>query len=292
MSITSVFKNSWEITKTTFHVMKEDKELILYPILAVIFSVIFVVALLFPTVVIGLLVKGVTPVFGFLQYLLIFIAYFGLAFIATFFNVCVVYTAKKRFAGGNATPGETLKFALSKIHLIAMWSLLAASVGILLKVLETMARNSKGIGKVVLMIIRGILGITWTIVTIFVVPAMVYDDLTPFKAIKKSVQVLRKTWGESLVRHFGLGMVQGVVTAIVLIPTGVIIVLSFLMGAFITAIILIVLLVLYVIIVGMVFTIANSIFNTALYEYAHEGKIPMGYTQDMLSNAFRSKKAI
>ncbi|MFH1972745.1 MAG: DUF6159 family protein [archaeon] len=292
MSITSVFKNSWEITKTTFHVMKEDKELILYPILAATFSVMFVVALLFPTIIIGFLTKAVTPVFGFLQYLLIFIAYLGLAFIATFFNVCVVYTAKKRFAGGDAKFWETLKFALSKIHLIFMWSLLAATVGILLKVLESMARNAKGIGKIFLMIIRGVLGITWSIVTIFVVPAMVYDDLTPFNAIKKSVQVLRKTWGESLVRHFGLGMAQSLVIGVVLIPTAVIIFISFFLGAFVTAIVLIVLLVLYIIIVGMIFTIANSIFNTALYEYANSGKIPMGYTKDMLSNAFTSKKAI
>ena len=184
MGIKEVFSNSWEITKTTFHVMKEDKELIWYPILASVFSLLFILVLLVPTLIASIL-AGQVQIFGFFEYLAFFVIYFGLAFIATFFNVCVVYTAKKRFAGGDAKFMETLGFALSKIHLIAMWSLLAATVGILLRGLENMARKSKGVGAIVLHILRGVLGMAWAIVTIFVVPAMVYDNLTPFDAIKK-----------------------------------------------------------------------------------------------------------
>jgi hypothetical protein len=38
-----------------------------------------------------------------LECILVAAAYWGLAFIATFFNVCVVYTRKTRFEGGDAT---------------------------------------------------------------------------------------------------------------------------------------------------------------------------------------------
>ena len=37
---------------------------------------------------------------------------------------------------------------------------------------------------------------------------MVYNNLGPLGAIKKSVQVLRKTWGESVIRYVGIGVVQ------------------------------------------------------------------------------------
>jgi hypothetical protein len=71
-------------------------------------------------------------VYGIVQYAIIFLTYLGLAFIATFFNVCVVYTVKIRFEGGNATFMESLKFALSKIGLIFYWSLISATVGLVL----------------------------------------------------------------------------------------------------------------------------------------------------------------
>ncbi|MBT4174168.1 hypothetical protein HOC80_03455 [archaeon] len=289
MSITSVFKNSWGITKITFNVMKEDTELIWYPILASIFSVLFILILLVPTLIVSLL-AGEAQVFGFFEYLAFFAIYFGLAFIGTFFNVCVVYTAKKRFAGGDAKFMESLKFAFSKIHLIALWSLLAASVGLLLRGLESMARKSKGIGSIVIHILRSVLSLAWAIITIFVVPAMVYDDLTPFKAIKKSISVLKKTWGESLVRHFGLGAIQGAITAAIIFPALIVGALMFLTGNIIGLGFLFLFVVILVVLVGMVFTVANAIFNTALYEYASTGNIPAGYSKDIMTYAFIEKK--
>ena len=77
-----------------------------------------------------------------LQLFILFLTYLGLAFIATFFNVCVVYTTKKRFEGGNATFGESVEFAFSKIHLIFAWSLVAATVGLLLRILDNIADNA------------------------------------------------------------------------------------------------------------------------------------------------------
>jgi len=185
---------------------------------------------------------------------------------------------------------ESLKFAFSKIHLIALWSLLAASVGLLLRGLESMARKSKGIGSIVIHILRSVLSLAWAIITIFVVPAMVYDDLTPFKAIKKSISVLKKTWGESLVRHFGLGAIQGAITAAIIFPALIVGALMFLTGNIIGLGFLFLFVVILVVLVGMVFTVANAIFNTALYEYASTGNIPAGYSKDIMTYAFIEKK--
>ncbi len=288
--IENTLKRSWEITKLTFHVMKEDKELILYPVLAGFFSLLLILSLAVPTIIISLLEQTGAPLFGIMEYFLMFIIYFGLAFIATFFNTCVVYTAKKRFSGGNATPSETFKFAMSKIHLIAMWSVLTATVGLLLMALENMARRAKGVGGILLHILRGILSVSWSIITIFVVPAMVYNDLTPIDAIKKSIEVLKKTWGESLVRYLGLGTVQTLITLAVLIPLLLITVGSFLSGMFILAGIMVLVIIVYVALVSIVFSLANSIFNTALFEYASTGKVPKQYTKEIMEHAFKHEK--
>ena len=118
----NVFSRSWEITKISFRVISKDKELLIYPILASIFSLIFSIAILIPTIFIGWINNGIpediSAAFGLIEYLIIFATYLGLALIATFFNVCVVYTVKTRFEGGNATLGSSFKFAFSKFHLI------------------------------------------------------------------------------------------------------------------------------------------------------------------------------
>ncbi|MBT3297343.1 hypothetical protein HN385_00305 [archaeon] len=288
--IENTLKRSWEITKLTFSVMKEDKELIIYPVLAGFFSLLLILSLAIPTVIISLLENTGAPLFGVMEYFLMFVIYFGLAFIATFFNTCVVYTAKKRFNGENATPIETFKFAVSKIHLIAMWSILTATVGLLLMALENMARRAKGIGGILLHILRGILSVSWSIVTIFVVPAMVYNDLTPIDAIKKSIEVLKKTWGESLVRYLGLGTIQTLVLLAGLIPLLLITVGSFMSGMFILAGIMVLIVIIYLAIVSIIFSLANSIFNTALFEYASTGKIPKQYNKDIMEHAFKHEK--
>jgi len=101
--MSNAFSRSWEITKASFSVIKHDKELLLFPILSMIFSLIFIVVLLLPTSVF-LIFKGGgnTVAFQGLDYLFLFLLYLILAFVATFFNVCVVYTTKIRFSGVKA----------------------------------------------------------------------------------------------------------------------------------------------------------------------------------------------
>ena len=70
-SIGDRFKRSWSITKKTFHVMGHDKEIMLFPILSVIFSIILFIILVFPFTV-SLFFAGRSPAEPFLLYLGIF----------------------------------------------------------------------------------------------------------------------------------------------------------------------------------------------------------------------------
>ncbi|NTV23127.1 MAG: hypothetical protein HGA85_01990, partial [Nanoarchaeota archaeon] len=214
--------------------------------------------------------------------------YLGTAFIATFFNVAVVYCAKKRFEGGNPTFGEGLSEAIKRVHLIFMWSMVSAVVGLILNMIESAARESKSdLTRIILSITSSILGAAWGIVSVFVVPAMVFDNVGPFAALKKSAGAIKKTWGESLVRHYGLGLVQAafmLLGVLVLIP-----------GIFLLGIIwpiglgLILVSVIYLVVVVLLFSTANTIFNTALYMYA-EGKHQKAFPAEIMKNAFETRK--
>lgn len=287
----NVFSRSWMITKLSFSVINKDRELLLFSLLAFIFSAIFSVAMIFPTVIPTLMEEGFSKdAMQAYQYVIIFITYFGLAFIATFFNVCVVYTTKTRFEGGDATFGESIRFAFGKIGLIVKWSLLSASVGLLLRIIQNLAAQLGKVGQIVVNILVGLLGMAWSVMSIFVVPVLVYEGLGPIDALKKSTQVLRKTWGESLVRAFGLGLMQFLAILLVIMAS---VGITFLLGnAFDTTGVLIGigLGVVLLFLTGFIFSLANTIFNTALYVYANSNIVASGYNEDVMKGAFKEKK--
>lgn len=283
----NIFSRSWHITKLSFKVIGQDKELLLFPLFSGIFSVLFMIAMLFPTIITSFLQNS--QVGQGLMLSMLFLTYFGLAFIATFFNVCVVYTTKKRFEGGNATFFESLKFAFSRLGLIIRWSLVSATVGVILRILNGIAEKMGSAGELVMKIIISIVGMAWTIVTLFVVPGLVYYNFGPMKAIKKSANVLKKTWGESLIRYYGLGLIQFLITVLGIVILGAVFFFSISLGL-VAMIISGLMMLIFLVLSVLVFSIANNVFNTALFVYADSGKVPSGFDKHVLSNAFIKKK--
>jgi ABC-type multidrug transport system fused ATPase/permease subunit len=291
MSIGETFSRSWELTKQTFSVIRKDKHILIFPFLASFFSIIFFLLMVVPFLMTGI----VEAVFGeqlgeAALYFIIFILYLGISFIATFFNVAVVYTAKKSFEGGKPTFGEALSEAIKRIHLIFLWAMVSATVGLLLRILENAARNTKSqMGRLMMQAILSILGLAWSIVSLFVIPAIVFKNIGPFQALKSSVSTVKKTWGESLIRHYGLGMAQ---TLFVIGGAVLILVPGFLLLSVIPMLGLIIMAVfgIYLIIITLLFSTANTVFNTALYMYAEQGKTPKAYSHETMKHAFVREK--
>jgi len=287
----NVFSRSWKITKMSFQVINQDRELIWFALLSFIFSTMFSVSMIVPSILPAIMNNGISSTsLEVYQYVLIFATYLGLAFIATFFNVCVVYTTKVRFQGGNATFGESLKFAFSKTGLIFQWSLIAATVGLLLRLLDTLGERLGKIGQIVVGILVSLLGMTWSIITIFVVPVLVYEGLGPIDAIKKSTAVIKKTWGESLIKYIGLGLISFITYVIIVILFGALSValanqfgiVGLLFGAGIGLVILL--------LSVLIFGVASTIFNTALYVYATAGEVETGFDRQLMEQAFKTRK--
>jgi len=287
------FSRSWELTKTTLHIMKKDKEIFIFPVLSIVLSILFLIGFLIFFFIGGLisLVNGFNiSAFG---YISIFIFYLFMALLGTFFSVCVVYTAAMRFSGKDATFGDSIGFAFKRIGKVILWSLVSATFGLILKILEGFGKKLKGIGKILFGLFIWILGASWAIATTFVFQGIVYRNLGPFASIKDSIITLKKTWGESLIKYIGFGASQfllyfiGFLIGIPLIVLGAtsglgiwfILAISFLLIAYIVALI-------------SFFSIANDVFNTALYVYASTGKIPEGYNPEQISSAFKPEKSL
>jgi len=285
---------SWSLAKVSFAVVKADKELLLFPLLAAIFSVSFALLMIVPMLMPAVLeILGFTGASDVLWYPVMFVVYFGLAFIATFFNVCVVYTTKVRLEGGNATFGDSIGFAFGRLNQILMWSFVSATVGLLLRALDRIGERMGKSGEIIMKIVTSVLGAVWSIATIFVIPVMVYEGVGPFDAVKSSISTLKKTWGEALVQGVGLGLAQ----MIILLPV------MFIMGLATLAAVSIGLpwyLVLALAVLGgtavlaimLVFSVLNAVFTTALYVYAKKGKITGGFDKELLKSAFGEKASI
>jgi hypothetical protein len=165
---------------------------------------------------------------------------------------------------------------------IAGWAAASATVGIILKAIES---RSEKIGQIVV----GLLGTAWSIATYFVVPVLVVEKLGPVDAAKRSVAILKKAWGESIVANFGIGLFVFLAT----LPGIALIV----VGAFLAAtqslalgITVVVLGVVWTMLVSLISSTLNTIIIAALYLYAADGETPQHFNGELLRDAFAPKR--
>jgi hypothetical protein len=137
--------------------------------------------------------------------------------------------------------------------------------------------------------ISAILGTAWTVVTFFVVPVLVVEKVGPFDAIKRSVALLRQTWGEAVVGHFGIGLFM----FLLMLPGFLIFGLAIFAMTVAPAagLALLLLAVLYFIVCGVISSALNTIYLAALYQYASYKTIPQGFDPVVVERAFQPKAA-
>lgn len=285
--------SGWELLKQSWSVLRQDKELVIFPILSGIACIAVLATFALPLMVQPDLFG---QIFGdnkdprqmpieqqLLLYGLLFVYYFVNYFVIVFFNTALVSCAIIRFRGENPTVGDGLRMACARLPQILAWAALAATVGVLLKALED---RLSFLGKFVV----GLLGMAWTIVTYFVVPILAVEKLGPFAAVKRSVTLLKRTWGEALVGGFSLGLIN----LLLCLPGFIVIVAGLAAAAAAQSIVLAVAAVaiglLWIIAVGIVTSTLQQVFLAGVYIYAAEGVVPNGFAEDSLRSAFRRKR--
>ena len=216
-----------------------------------------------------------------LGYTLLFLYYIASSFVVIFFNSALVACALKRFRGGDPTVNYGLEEARKRIGKIFIFSVISATVGIILRALE---RRANFLGKIAI----GFIGAAWSIVIYFVVPVLVNEELSTQDSIKRSAIIFKETWGENFIGNTGMSLVFA---------------LSFFLFTFadigLTALIkegsyLIVGLIVYGIFIvafSLFTSTISSIYKAALYFFALEKNPPQGFNIAALQTAFIPKKS-
>jgi len=275
------FSRSWSLVKASAAVLRQDKELLLFPVLSSIATLVVIATFAIPLVASGALegleARDEMPP-GFM--LLLFLLYLSQYFVIFFFNTALVGAAMIRLNGGDPTVADGLRIAKSKVVPILGYAAIAATVGLILRLIEERAGF---IGRWIV----GLLGIAFTVATFLTVPVLVTRDVGPVEAVKESARLLKKTWGENIIGNGGLSAVFMV--AHVGIVVLAIMLFSMADGNRAMIIATMVLGIAAAIGLGLVQAALQGVYSAALYRYATEGQAGDSFDSDLLSDAFRRK---
>lgn len=293
----------WGLMKQSWSVLKLDKELMLFPVLSggacllvlASFALPFIASpelrnLVLPTVQEQpdeqqgepaaaaegqQTAKYVSAIVGFAFYLVNY-------FVIVFFNTALAACAIKRFSGGDPTVGYGLREACSRLPQILAWALVAATVGYLLRVIE---ERLSIVGKLIV----GLIGVAWSVVTYLVVPVLAVERVGPFRAVRRSAELLTKSWGAALVGNVSLG-----VAGFLLSLPGILLLVAAPFAGLAAellwpAVALGVMGLVYLVACSIVTSTLRQILLAGVYLYAATGQVPAGLSEDVLRSAFRPK---
>lgn len=216
MSFSTRLSNGWNLTKSSFSVLKENRQLILFPILSGLSMLLVVSSFLIVVFASSGWDAWALQELGShgtaANYAFLFGYYLVNYFIIVFFNTALIHCTHLYFNGQRPTVGDGLRFAITRIGAIFAWAVFAATVGIILRVIQDRVGF---LGK----IITGLLGAAWSIATFFVVPVIAYENLGPIGAFKRSAMLMKQKWGEGLVSTFSMAIIQLLGLFILAIPS-------------------------------------------------------------------------
>jgi hypothetical protein len=276
---------SWELVKQSFFILKSDKQLAWLPVISAISC---------------LLVTGVTVLWGWFSFgteigralatgvswrprpgilwLALLVFYLVNYFVIMFFNVALISAASERLVGRPATVMGGLSRAWERKGKILEWAFLAATVGVILKMVE---ERVGVLGR----LITKIIGVAWALASYFVAPILAFEGLGPIDALKRSAKLFRENWGEDLVGNFSISLIF---MLLALAGTGVWVV-AVIAGGMWGLVVGSALLLFYLLGLGVVGAAVQGIFAAALYRYALTKSAPPGFSLTNFSMAWKRK---
>jgi ABC-type multidrug transport system fused ATPase/permease subunit len=283
------FFTGFSAARSCWEILREDKKLVLFPLISGIACLIVVLSFFLPLAVIQ--PRALMALFDddpraaagqvpWWFWVLLFAFYFCNYFVIYFFNAALIHCALFRFRGIPTSVNDGLWAATQRLPQILAWSFVSATVGLLLKAIENSHERAGEL-------ISSIAGTAWSIVTYFVMPVLIVEKVGPFEAIARSARILKSTWGEALGGRIGIRwfMLPFWLIGIVVGVGG-----FFLLGSALPlGVALLALAVVYLIVLALVNAALETILLSGLYLYATQGEVPAGMDRNVLKGAFAAK---
>jgi len=263
MNVLTRLVTGLKLARGSLRVLRANPRLLAFPVLGGVAGLVFVAVLL------GATLLGTGTEGGPLLYAVLFGLYVGTTFLASFFTAALMHATREAFHGEEPSVRRSLAAAWRHKWPLLAWALIAAVVGVLVRALEES-------NELVARIVAVVFALGWAVMTYFVVPVIVFEDVGVRGMFSRSGGLVREIWGESLGAETGVSLVT---VLLVVLALGVTAVAAVALPVGTPAGLLAVAAVGVVAVVGALLTgtALTGIAKTALYVYATEDETPPAF---------------
>lgn len=187
----------------------------------------------------------------------------------------VVAVAMQKLDGQPASIRDAFQLALARFPQLVLFNVLAAGVGLLIQLIVEKLKIG---GRLAAMVI----GASWTVVTLLVIPVILFEKANAFEAVKRSGSLIKDRWGEGVTGHASVGLAL----AVIMVPFSMV-------GAIVMPFNLVAGIVVIAVSTVVLITLSGAlggVFTTALYRYAADGTTDGPFRKAQLEGAFESKQ--
>jgi Family of unknown function (DUF6159) len=272
-------ERSFELVKASAAILLKDRTLLVFPLISSVATMVVVGCFALPLGGMHAIdALGSDKALTGAQYVTAFLFYLSQYFVIFFFNTALVGAVMMQMDGETPTVGDGLRIAASKLYPILGYAAVAATVGMVLRLIQ---ERVGFIGQLVV----GLLGVGWTLATYLVVPVLAARDVGPLEAVGESAALFKQTWGENVIGQAGLGMAFGLIYFVVLVCGVALIVLT--MHSLFLVIVMTLLVIGAVALTALVQAALSGIYAAALYRYATDSGSTSGFDTHALEKAFQ-----
>jgi hypothetical protein len=197
-------KTGWQLAMGSFRVIRGNPRLAIFPLIGGIAGMVYMALLFGGAFVTGMFQSDVTG------FAVLFLFYLGSSFIAAFFNAALVWSVGKAFVGEDVSVKAGLAAAWKQRKPLFAWAVISAVVGIVLRAIESQ-------DNIVARILAMFVSVAWGILTYFIIPVIVFEDVGVREMFERSGKTFKDTWGETVGAGFGVGIVTAGLTLIGLV---------------------------------------------------------------------------
>lgn len=263
MWFVSRLTTAMRLTVASVRLLRSEPRLVLLPAAGGLSAIGFT-AIVFLVMSTGSLFGGVRG------WIALAVVYLVSAFVTAFFAAALSHAVYERFRGSRPPLAASVAAAWQRRWPLFAWATVAAIVGL---VLRWFTESDSAITR----IIGSTFAMGWLVATFFVVPAIMFENVSARGMFTRSVSIFKQTWGETLSTGLGLGII-GIVAGIValaIVTTGTVALgqlVALPSGVYVWSIL------------GAAFAAylfgrtVRTIVRTALYVYARDGVVPTGFS--------------
>ena len=203
------FQRSWSLFQKSWTVVDKNRKLLIFPLISMIAIVFLLLLIAGGTLsylpgnplndILILQDKNPDGSFSISKIGVWFLVYLLVMYVVNLCNIAFYNEIFRGLRGKNVYILHGFRCAAQRAVSIFFWTLLASTVGVILRFLQPR------IGGIGLFLLRGS-ALIWVVASCFAIPAIVFDSslINPFRVLSRSEETIRHTWGEALIGFAGL----------------------------------------------------------------------------------------